>query len=91
MPDPHEWTITVTSMSDRVIQIAVENEPREGLTITKHDAITGKPLAGVEFSIRYLGDGNDSTDTSNEPRTFTTDSNGIIHLPDAVPGLVPDH
>ena len=86
MPDPHEWTITVTSMSDRVIQIAVENEPREGLTITKHDAITGKPLAGVEFSIRYLGDGNDSTDTSNEPRTFTTDSNGIIHLPDAVPG-----
>ena len=86
MPDPHEWTITVTSMSDRVIQIAVENEPREGLTITKHDAITGKPLAGVEFSIRYLGDGNDSTDTSNEPRTYTTDSNGIIHLPDAVPG-----
>ena len=86
MPDPHEWTITVTSMSDRVIQSAVENEPREGLTITKHDAITGKPLAGVEFSIRYLGDGNDSTNTSNEPRTYTTDSNGIIHLPDAVPG-----
>lgn len=86
MPDPHEWTVTVTSMSDRVIQIAVENEPREGLTITKHDAITGKPLAGVEFSIRYLGDGNDSTNTSNEPRTYTTDSNGIIHLPDAVPG-----
>lgn len=86
MPDPHEWTITVTSMSDRVIQISVENEPREGLTITKHDAITGKPLAGVEFSIRYLGDGNDSTNTSNEPRTYTTDANGIIHLPDAVPG-----
>ena len=86
MPDPHEWTVTVTSMSDRVIQIAVENEPREGLTITKHDAITGKPLAGVEFSIRYLGDGNDSTNTSNEPRTYTTDANGIIHLPDAVPG-----
>lgn len=86
MPDPHEWEITITSYSDRVIEIDVNNEPREGLTITKHDAITGKPLAGVEFSIRYLGDGNDSSDTSNEARTYITDQNGIIHLPDVVPG-----
>ena len=86
MPDPHEWEITITSMSDRVIEMDVNNEPREGLTITKHDAITGKPLAGVEFSVRYLGDGNDSSDTTNDPRTYITDSNGVIHIPDIVPG-----
>ncbi|WP_289026461.1 SpaA isopeptide-forming pilin-related protein, partial [uncultured Flavonifractor sp.] len=86
MPDPHEWEITITSMSDRVIEFAVNNDPREGLTITKHDAITNKPLAGVEFSVRYLGDGNDSSDTSNETRTYITDENGVIHIPDIVPG-----
>lgn len=86
MPDPHEWEITITSMSDRVIEFAVNNDPREGLTITKHDAITNKPLAGVEFSVRYLGDGNDSSDTSNEARTYITDENGVIHIPDIVPG-----
>lgn len=86
MPDPHEWEITITSYSDRVIEFDVNNNPREGLTITKHDAVTGKPLEGVEFSIRYLGDGNDSSDTTNDPRTYITDANGVIHLPDAVPG-----
>ena len=86
MPDPHEWEITITSYSDRVIEFDVNNEPREGLTIVKHDAVTNTPLEGVEFSVRYLGDGNDSSDTSNDPRTYITDSNGTIHIPDIVPG-----
>lgn len=87
LPDPHEWEIVVTSYSDRVIEFDVQNHPREGLTITKHDAITNKPLANVEFEIRYLGDGNETTDTSHEPRTYLTDKNGIIHIPDIVPGM----
>lgn len=87
LPDPHEWEIVVTSYSDKVIEHEVVNHPREGLTITKHDAITNKPLANVEFEIRYLGDGNETTDTSHEPRTYLTDENGIIHIPDIVPGM----
>lgn len=87
LPDPHEWEIVVTSYSDRVIEFDVQNHPREGLTITKHDAITNKPLEGVEFEIRYLGDGNETTDTSHEPRTYLTDENGVIHIPDIVPGM----
>lgn len=85
--DPHEWEIVVTSYSDRVIEFDVQNHPREGLTITKHDAITNKPLEGVEFEIRYLGDGNETTDTTHEPRTYLTDENGVIHIPDIVPGM----
>ena len=87
LPDPHEWEIVVTSYSDRVIEFDVQNHPREGLTITKHDAITNKPLEGVEFEIRYLGDGNETTDTTHEPRTYLTDENGVIHIPDIVPGM----
>lgn len=87
LQDPHEWEIVVTSYSDRVIEFNVENDPREGLTISKHDAVTNKPLANVEFEIRYLGDGNETTDTTHEPRTYLTDENGIIHIPDIVPGM----
>lgn len=86
LPDPHEWEIVVTSYSDRVIEFDVQNHPREGLTITKHDAITNKPLENVEFTIRYLGDGNETTDTSNEARPYMTDENGVIYIPDIVPG-----
>lgn len=86
LPDPHEWEIVVTSYSDRVIEFDVQNHPREGLLITKHDAITNKPLANVEFTVRYLGDGNDTTDTSNEARPYMTDENGVIYIPDIVPG-----
>lgn len=38
-------------MSDRVIEVVFEDAPKEGLTIMKRDAITGKPLAGVKFSV----------------------------------------
>lgn len=87
LQDPHEWEIVISSDSEPVIEFDVHNDPREGLTITKHDAITNKPLANVEFEIRYLGDGNETTDTSHEPRTYLTDENGIIHIPDIVPGM----
>ena len=86
LPDPHEWEIVVTSYSDRVIEFDVQNHPREGLLITKHDAITNKPLANVEFTVRYLGDGNETTDTSNEARPYMTDENGVIYIEDIVPG-----
>lgn len=86
LPDPHEWEIVVTSYSDRVIEFDVQNHPREGLLITKHDAITNKPLANVEFMVRYLGDGNETTDTSNEARPYMTDENGVIYIEDIVPG-----
>ena len=86
LADPHEWEIVVTSYSDRVIEFEAQNHPREGLLITKHDAITNKPLANVEFTVRYLGDGNETTDTSNEARPYMTDENGVIYIEDIVPG-----
>ena len=70
LADPHEWEVVISSNSKPVVLVEAENHPREGLLITKHDAITNKPLANVEFMVRYLGDGNETTDTSNEARPY---------------------
>ncbi|MBM6724002.1 SpaA isopeptide-forming pilin-related protein [Pseudoflavonifractor phocaeensis] len=86
LADPHEWEVVISSNSKPVVLVEAENHPREGLLITKHDAITNKPLANVEFTVRYLGDGNETTDTSNEARPYMTDENGVIYIPDIVPG-----
>lgn len=86
LADPHEWEVVISSNSKPVVLVEAENHPREGLLITKHDAITNKPLANVEFTVRYLGDGNETTDTSNEARPYMTDENGVIYIEDIVPG-----
>lgn len=86
LPDPNSQTITITSMSDRVIEVVFEDAPKEGLTIMKRDAITGKPLAGVKFSVRYLGVASGSEGTTNDAVEYITNDNGVIHLPDRKAG-----
>ena len=54
------------------------NTPEGGLQIIKSDADTGKRLSGVVFEIRKM-DGE-------IVGTFTTDENGVIHLPEAENG-----
>lgn len=84
--DPNSQIITVTSMSDRVIEVEFRNAPKEGLLIVKHDAITGKALAGTKFSVRYLGQADASEGTTNDPVEYITDQNGTIYLPDRKAG-----
>ena len=54
------------------------NTPEGGLQIIKSDADTGKRLSGVVFEIRKM-DGEIIG-------TYTTDENGVIHLPEAENG-----
>lgn len=84
--DPNSQIITVTSMSDRVIEVEFKNAPKEGLLIVKHDAITGKALPGTKFSVRYLGNADASEGTTNDPVEYITDQNGTIYLPDRKAG-----
>ncbi|MDL2232060.1 hypothetical protein LJC63_00580 [Ruminococcaceae bacterium OttesenSCG-928-L11] len=54
------------------------NRPLTGLQIRKSDAVTGEPLAGVEFSVTEL--------SGARIGSFTTDSSGIIFVPDLKEG-----
>lgn len=85
--DPISQIITVTSMSDRVIEVVFKNAPKQGILITKHDAITGKALAGTKFSVRYLGEGGASEGITNAPVEYITDVNGTVYLPDRKAGF----
>jgi uncharacterized surface anchored protein len=70
------------------------NRPLTGLQIRKFDAVTGEPLAGVEFSVTEL--------SGAQIGSFTTNEAGIIFVPDlkegwyavtetkALPGYKPD-
>ena len=83
--DPDSQVITITSMSDRVIEATFNNPPKQGILIMKHDAITGKALPGTKFSVRYLGQADGST--SNSPVEYITNDNGVIYLPDRKAGF----
>lgn len=85
--DPDHLEFTITSMSDRVIDIEFKNAPKQGILITKHDAITGKALAGTKFSVRYLGEGSAADGITNAPVEYITDVNGTIYLPDRKAGF----
>ncbi len=54
--------------------------------IRKLDATTRQPLAGVSFDVRFLGTADSPNGTTNDPRTYVTDANGLIYLPDCEPG-----
>ena len=84
--DPDSQIITVTSMSDRVIEVEFKNAPKQGILVMKHDAITGKALKGTKFSIRYLGTGNPSEGITTEPVEYITNDNGVIYIPDCKAG-----
>ena len=74
--------MTITSYSDRVIDIEFLNAPEQGLLIRMLDATTKQNLAGVKFEIRYLGTADSSSGTTNDPMEKITDSNGLIYMPD---------
>jgi len=66
--------------------LEVENTPMSGLLIVKHDAITGKPLQGVVYDVRYADgqfvsgnvlDKNQPNTVANSPNK-TTSPNGDI-------------
>ena len=60
------------------VLLEFENVPLSGLQIVKQDQ-NGKPLAGVQFSVKKL-DGQDLG-------TFTTDEAGICYIPDLLEGF----
>lgn len=82
LADPNWQDVTITSYSDRVIDIEFLNAPEQGLLIRKLDATTKQNLAGVKFEIRYLGTADSSSGTTNDPMEKITDSNGLIYMPD---------
>lgn len=86
LADPNWQDVTITSYSDRVIDIEFLNAPEQGLLIRKLDATTKQNLAGVKFEIRYLGTADSSSGTTNDPMEKITDSNGLIYMPDCEPG-----
>ncbi len=56
------------------------NKPRTGLQIRKVDAVTGKPLEGVQFRVGEI--------SGAVIGTYTTDANGTINIPDQEEGWV---
>ena len=62
------------------------NAPEQGLLIRKLDATTRQNLEGVSFEVRFLGTADSPNGTTNDPRTYVTDANGLIYLPDCEPG-----
>ena len=86
LADPNWQDVTITSYSDRVIDIEFLNAPEQGLLIRKLDATTRQNLAGVSFEVRFLGTADSPNGTTNDPRTYVTDANGLIYLPDCEPG-----
>lgn len=63
---------------DKPVLLEFENVPLSGLQIVKQDQ-AGKPLAGVQFSVKEL-DGRDIG-------TFTSDEAGICYIPDLKEGF----
>ena len=61
-------------------ELVVVNEAKPDLRIVKTDAISGKPVQGVTFTVR-MADGQTIT-------TEATDENGEIFLTDMEPGVV---
>ena len=75
------YSIDPTTRSQSVVvnagdtqSITVYNDPHGGLLITKVDSVTREPLSGVEFKIAGCNG------CEYPAGTYTTDSNGTIHL-----------
>ena len=86
LTNPVKQTIIVTSDSDNIIEVQFNNAPKEGLLIRKQDSVTGQALAGTEFSVQYLGAVSAEDGTTNDPRNYITNENGLIYIPDLKAG-----
>lgn len=74
--DTTPQTFSVKKGESKVLEF--ENKPLSGLQIRKVDAVTGLPLAGVEFKVTEL----DGRLVGN----FTTPESGVIFVPNLKPG-----
>ena len=64
--------------SNEFHKVVFENTPLGGLQILKLDEQTRRPIAGAEFRVARMN--------GEIIGTFRTDSNGIIHIPEAASG-----
>lgn len=75
--DDAPQTVYMTGESQDVILIEFENMPDSGLFIVKVDAQTNEPLMGATFKVET----DDGTVVGNYDGIYTTDENGMIHIP----------
>ena len=81
--DSAPQTVFLSGEDQDVVQVFFGNTPMGGVLIVKKDALTGKPLADVEFTV---------TDSSgavlgNANGRFTTDASGSILIDNLDPGM----
>jgi len=69
---------TVELKLNQPAEVTFENKPLNGIQISKIDAQTREPLEGVKFVVREKG--------GRTIGEFTTNSNGLIDVPDLEPG-----
>lgn len=74
---------TVKIKSGETVSLEFRNQPASALLIMKKDAVTGKPLAGVEFLVTDSSGGVISSSNGK----FTTDSAGAIRVDGLTPGM----
>ncbi len=65
------------SKSQAAVTVEFANQPDSGLTITKLDSVTKKPLAGAVFEVRSSA----GAVVGNANGQYTTGESGTIHLP----------
>ena len=53
MKEPHEQIIYIEH--DKAVEVTFENTPLNAIVVQKYDSVTGEPLAGCTFQLRYLG------------------------------------
>ena len=74
---------TIKIQAGEVNTLEFLNQPKTQLLIVKKDAVTGEPLAGVEFRVTDSNDGVIGTSDG----LFVTDSAGTIHISGLTPGV----
>ena len=81
---------TVKVKSNEVVTVEFRNQPKGGVLVNKVDAVTKKPLEGVQFRITY-SDGSFVADEGGKLSSnglYMTDANGEILIRDIVGTLV---
>ena len=80
--DSAPQTVFLSGEDQDVVQVYFGNTPKGSVLIVKKDALTGAPLAGVEFTV------TDSAGAllGNANGIFTTDASGSILIDNLAPG-----
>ena len=74
---------TVKIKSGETVSLEFRNQPTSALLIVKKDAVTGKPLAGVEFLVTDSSGGVIGSSNGK----YTTDSAGTVRVDGLTPGM----